>query len=572
MLSEGASIDETHATASKPVYGPEVSSIETRMDLPSPSHCQLTPLTHSAMYQAFDVTEVTALIRQELRGFELKSMVLVSRQWWKAFGPYLWENIYIDANPEQDDRKVIFRNGLAARCLTLSIYDPADQRGVVKYVTEKCCNITQLHLKLFASGLVISNAGFIETKLLDSLFDNLPNISDLTISIAHEDLQPEVLWCVTRMLRLKRLTINGGLRGSGYIMRKNWKCNWPLLVRIARECQNLETLSVAWESRTSEERIMGATPPVAWALEARAAVDRYRVESLKWLNISDCEVHDSVLDVVYQMCPNLRGISFKSITTTPQALAKNIQKLTQCCPSLRSFEFNDLVSTNRNNYTSVLLDRPILGLGSLAAHLGTLNENNPDFDRISQQWHRVHITLTNLDLSGIDSYQLLFNIMAKISGLSRLTLSGYLTGKRCDDYSVVETYYNNDKFMGHRLPKFACQDTLQTLDVTRLEFYSFKCHKLFFDRVQNMPQLKRLEVNHRHIQAARLKETSKMSIPNLRDISATPTESSVLRPSSKGVVATFIPTALHMLIHLTGVMEPKAYQNLTISFSIILKG
>ncbi|KAF9184106.1 hypothetical protein BGZ49_004466, partial [Haplosporangium sp. Z 27] len=323
------------------------------------------------MHQALDTTEVASLIRQELRGIDLKSMVLVNRFWWKIFGPYLWENIYIDANPEQDDCTVIFRNGLAARCLTLSIYDASDHRGVVAYVTEKCCNIEHLHLRLFSPELITCNDGVFETKLLDSLFKNLPNIPELTISIAHEDLQPEALLCIPKASsRLSKLTINGGLRANNYILRKNWKCNWPLLMHIAEKCQNLEELSVSWESRTMEQRQTGESnlSLLHWTLAIRNGL---KVDSLKWLNVSDCEVYDPLLDPVYRSCPNLRQISLKSIKITPQNLESNIQKLTQWVPSLRSFEFKDHVHGSKENFTSALLKGPLFKIGSLNLHIGS---------------------------------------------------------------------------------------------------------------------------------------------------------------------------------------------------------
>ncbi|KAF9993111.1 hypothetical protein BGZ79_002257 [Entomortierella chlamydospora] len=520
-----------------------VNALSQDNDNPSPPSTPSSYLTHPAMYQALDVTEITVHIRQELRGLDLKSMVLVNRLWWKTFGPYLWENIYIDADPENDDRQVIFRNGLAVRCLTLSIYDPLDSRGVAGYVAEKCRNITQLHLKLFSPDLVIVDSKSKQercgndpqkikrsfalkeeskTDLLDSLFAKLPYVSELTISFAHEGLQPEVLWCLKKLHRLRKLVINGGLRaGKKCILRKNWKCNWPLLMRVARECQFLESLTVAWESRraldlVSEEEVFAGlgeifndmtTPPKDETTKTRISIPvSEQVQSLRWLHISDCEIHCSLLDIVYASCPNLRGVGFKSVKVTPIVLEENIEVLTSSCPLLRSFEFYDPPMSG--DYKA-LLEGPLLNLSTLKVDIGI--QTAQKFNGLGDLCRGVH-SVTSLDLSNIYSYRYLMEIMVNMTGLTHLKLSGALFGEVAraqgdSGYGYVKSYFREDLSQELRLPAFACQDTLQSLDVTELELGSLKFHKLFFDRVQAMPQLRRLEISNRQVQDARIEET-----------------------------------------------------------------
>ncbi|KAF9184380.1 hypothetical protein BGZ49_004435 [Haplosporangium sp. Z 27] len=508
---------------------------EAPLEIEPPS----TRLMHPAMYQALDVTEITVHIRKELRGADLKSMVLVNHLWWKTFGPYLWENIYIDANPEQDDHKIIFRNGLAARCLTLSLYDHLDSQGVASYVAEKCRNITQLHLKLFSPDLVIIDTKSKQaryqkdesqlrrkeyfalkeecaTDLLDNLFKKFPYVSDLTISIGHEDIQPEVLWCLTTLPRLRKLTVNGGLRADKYIIRKNWRCNWHLLMRIARECPFIESLSVAWESHKdqalSDEETMdwmsnmfsetGESSETEMPKTGISIPAAEQIQSLQWLNISECELYNSLLDIAYASCPNLRGISFRAVKVTPIILKDHIKVLSSSCPRLRFFEFKDF--TKNDQYSSVLLGGPLLNVSTLTLDVGGYDKCDFDKERL---WKGVH-SITTLTLCNIFSYELLFDIMSNMSGLTHLTLSGYFNGKSTyHGYSTVQSYTDNDRSLGMRLPPFACQDTLQFLDVTKLDIGSLKCHKLFFDRVQALPQLKRLEINNRHVQDARIEET-----------------------------------------------------------------
>lgn len=117
--------------------------------------------------QALNVSEITHLIRQELRGVDLKRCVLVHSSWWKCFAPYLWERIFIESYPGESDQGVIFRNGLAVRSLTLSISDEEGlhamkgkgangyNQGLIAYVADRCRNVTTLDLKLFSSLLAI---------------------------------------------------------------------------------------------------------------------------------------------------------------------------------------------------------------------------------------------------------------------------------------------------------------------------------------------------------------------------------------------------------------------------------
>ncbi|KAF8934329.1 hypothetical protein EDD21DRAFT_417263 [Dissophora ornata] len=533
-----AAYSRTEPVEQKP--SKEGSSQEQQLP-PPPLH-----VSHPAMFQALNAAEITTLIRQELRGVELKPMVLVSRQWWKAFGPYLWENVYIDADPEQDDRHVIFRNGLAVKSLTLSIYDPLDARGVVSYVAERCRNVTNLHLKLFSSELVvISDISSQErsnrdsdvskdtkrfmlreetrTTLLDSLLASLPYVQELTLSIAHEDLRPEVVWCASTLPRLRKMTLYGGLRAMNYVLRKNRRCDWTLLMRIARDCPSLEMLSVGWESPDlqKDEKELMRMADMFQVLENYPSDPSYqdagcasgaigdpipaieKVPSLKWLNVCYCELHDTLLDVVYQSCPNLRELDFRVVKVAPDTLGQHIRTVTQSCPQLRSFKFQE-PSANRVPFAATLLDGPLLQLSSLKLSLGYQGSTMPQ--NVGAEWVTAH-AVNVLDICDLSNYILLFKIMSTMTGLSRLTLGGYMCGQQGSGYSVVETYYDNDKSIDLRLPDFACQDTLQFLDVTQLEFFSLKCHELFFARVQKMPQLKRLEISHRQLQDARLEES-----------------------------------------------------------------
>ncbi|KAG0359181.1 hypothetical protein BC939DRAFT_530235 [Gamsiella multidivaricata] len=509
---------------------PKGAAEEHKDMLPLP----LMPISYPAMSQAFNVTEITTLIRQELRGFELKSIVLVNRLWWRTFGPYLWENVYVDADPGQDDRHIILRNGLAARRLALSVYDPLDSRGVVSYVAEKCRNVSALHLKLFSPHLVVINKeqqtennaeDFAtrkesETTLLDDLLAKLSHITDLTLSIAHEDLQPEVVWCASMLPGLKRMTIYGGLCAMKYMLPKNSRCNWTLLMRVCRACPYLESLSVAW--RVPELHKSSLSDPHDLSLNA-AVPPSEQVKSLRSLRVNFCELQDSTMDIVYRSCPNLREIDFDSIKISSGALDQHIRMMAGLCPLLRSFKLQNLPYNFRgyishyqsgprgDSYVRSLLCGPLLKVPSLKLSLGY--QPRCSFEDLDRFWF-IGNSITVLSVDDIQSYELLLKIITTMTGLSRLTLGGYLRGEGnpwvissdVAGHSVVEAYYSDDMRSSRRLPGFASMDSLQFLDVTRLEFNSGKCYELFFNRVQNLPYLKHLEIRYSHLRGARLEE------------------------------------------------------------------
>ncbi|KAF9364037.1 hypothetical protein BGX34_002688 [Mortierella sp. NVP85] len=468
---------------------------------------------HPAMLQAFNVSEITSLVRQELRGADLKSMVCVCHQWWKAFGPYLWERVFIDADPDKDDRQVIFRNGLAARSLTLSIYDAQDTRGVIRYVAEKCRNVYRLHLKLFSPDLVVvkrpgledgeeAQKGFAmreesETGLLDELLNQLSFVSELTLSIAHEDLQAEVLWCVTSLPNLRTLTVYGGLQFMTTLARKNKRCNWALIAQVARGCSSLQSLTVGWDSPAT------VTPVPSKRIDG---ISHAPIPSLRSLNVCFSNADPSLLEQVYPYCPNLRELIFQSVKIADYALKQHIQVVAASCPRLTSFKFEADTYGAMQIHAHTLLDGPLLSISSLRLSLG---RQDPEFIRNINLGSSTSF-ISVLHLADVTSYELLFKIMTSMAGLCRLTLSGYLSGdgaRNRNGYSSVKTYYENDRYLTSRLSEFACKDTLMFLDVTHLVMSSLKFHALFFQRVQGLTQLKRLEISHRQLQDARLEET-----------------------------------------------------------------
>ncbi|KAG0248627.1 hypothetical protein BG011_010071 [Mortierella polycephala] len=567
---------------------------------------------HTAMLRAFCVSEITTHIRLELCGYDLKSMVQANHLWWKTFAPFLWENIYIDADPMQDGRHVIFRNGLAARSLTLSIYDPLDKRGVVEYVAERCRHVTHLHLKLFSPDLVVIRQrngvplevdtqddqelprlyGEVEdyksmlldfqlddgenyqdpsrmfgeqrdcdTTLLDSLLSKMTQVSDLTLSLSHEDLKPEVLWCVTKLPRLRQLTIRGGLKTSTYMIQKNRHCNWDLVMRVAKECQPfLESLNVAWECRPAiakkqlEHRKKIEVPWVpkkfdrivqrikAHIAAPEAAVNNVNgddhqrqgqdlaVHNLKWLSISHCELFDSDLDIIYGSCPNLRGLIFVDTEMTFEVLENNLRILSEFCPMLRTLTFPDLGAVSvwwfaRERSIHTLFDNtyPLHNLRRVKMpgsyfnqfrleDVGTNIFLRMDTDGSSSSGNSGINTsaghsITDLHLTGWRDFECLFVLLATVSGLTRLTVTGYLVGPSDELYFNSKPKNLPRMHELHRLP-FASGSTIEFLDLSELHMDNEKeSNRIMFDRIQQMPCLKRLHVSLTQILRAKLEET-----------------------------------------------------------------
>ncbi|KAF9118132.1 hypothetical protein BGW39_001458 [Mortierella sp. 14UC] len=517
----------------------------------------------SAMARALNISEISFLIRQDLRGFHLKSAVLVCKLWWRQFAPYLWERVFIDTDPDQQDCEVLVRNGLAARSLTLSIYDPLDAKGVVAYVAERCRNVMALHLKLFTPELVIVDqrakdrrlkktwaldAGDkdgnnsndsdqmrqfgirseCKTDLLDSLLSKLPWVSELTLSIAHEDLRPEVLWCVPTLTKLRKLTVLGGLPSMDYILHKNRQCDWDLLLRVSRECKYLNSLAVSWEAHAlnydsvnqhrfkMSEMFESLETPSAPELKKRPAVPlNEQSRSLRSLSISSCELHAFQMDFFYRSCPNLRAVEFKAVQATPIVMEKNLASLAQSCPNLLSFKhLNIHRKGERVNYSKTLLAAPTSNIHSITlsvAEHDSMSVFGNDSEEKDETW-TLPASVTSLNIRDVRHASVILDAITTVPGLSQLTIDGYITDSRWTQSqfpepmaSVLTRTYRNEKDPLFRLPTFASQESLSYLDISTLDIGSCRTlFKILFRWIQGLKKLKFLKMAREHVIAANL--------------------------------------------------------------------
>ncbi|OAQ30255.1 hypothetical protein K457DRAFT_893298 [Linnemannia elongata AG-77] len=534
---------------------------------------------YSAMNRALDMAEISYLIRHNLQGTHLKSAVLVCKLWWRLFAPYLWERVFIDANLDEKDREVLVRNGLAARSLTLSIYDPEDREGIVGYVVERCRNVEALHLKLFSPDLVLVDGEVMErrlreawendgaegkdddqerqfgirseckTSLLDSLLSKLPYVSELTLSIAHEDLRPEVLWCVPTLTSLRRLTIVGGLCSNGYIVHKNRLCDWDVILRTSRECKYLNSLSVSWEShKTQDANLDGNISKVSEMFETLEIQEssatgqeapppvpkREQFPSLRTLAVSSCEMHLFQMDFFYRSCPNLRAVEFKSVQASTHIMEKNLKSLALSCPNLLSFKLLDACKTSdRIDYSTSLLASPRTGLHSLTLSVianatATVFGNEPPADngyahtyyKDDAKW-TPPLSVTSLNVRDIKHPTVLLDIITSTpAGLTHLTIDGYVSDKPYNypyyyyntplrkSSSLVNRLYKLEKNPVLRLPTFACGNTLEYLDISTLDVSERRnLYKILFWRIQELKGLRFLKMGREHVLAANLEWT-----------------------------------------------------------------
>ncbi|GJJ75139.1 hypothetical protein EMPS_07497 [Entomortierella parvispora] len=521
-------------------------------------------LSHTAMSQAMNVPEITYLIRQELHGVDLKRCVLVHSSWWKCFAPYLWERVFIDSYPGTSDQGVIFRNGLAARSLTLSIYDEdvlqamattdTNQdlgHGLIAYVAERCRNVTTLDLKLYSSHLAMKmeSAGRDpastqrqekgedhQTPVLDALFQKLTHVTDLSLSIVHEDLDQSVVNSVRHLPQLRNLTLLGGLRGNAsYMIKKNRRCHWPSLAGILQKsCPLIETLSVAWES------------PLATLAEKELQDQQQErgseplLTSLRAVDLSYCRFQDEhQLDNLFWASPNLRRFTLDMVSDPNAVLNHQLITMIKACPRLVSFqclrpvlsdtpkEFNfyflkssdiqalsDLVlsGSSMNGFLWELIIQKKEGVDSDSYYcaLPAIRTMEPSF---------LTNSVTSLTLKDISDMSPIWATLQVFPRLERLTLDGQGKWQSRWLYHNFESGTKLTDSLGLPEQKVrllqsevsmapACAETLRFLDMSKLEFHNDEASGIFSKIVvQRMKRLKHLHLSTDHIRAAFLQKT-----------------------------------------------------------------
>ncbi|KAF9425586.1 hypothetical protein BGZ94_007392, partial [Podila epigama] len=475
--------------------------------------------------RALAIAEVATLIRCNLRGYDLKSCVQTCRSWWKIFAPYLWENIYIDNY--DDDRTIIFRNGLAARSMTISLYDPLDSKGMVYFLGDNCRNVSTLHLKLFSKGLLQpptqqSHMTPIDleegtTPLLDSLFCKLQYVSQLTLSIATNDLDPRVIFCASKLPRLRSLNLFGGLTTSKYIVRKNRRCDWSIIIKTVLACPKLETLNICWDNPldTSSIQITG---------QIGDSHPCYHTH-LRSLRIHDCHVQDQELCAFIRSCPKLQMLSLKGIQSTSSSATETcITTAVDFCRKLRSLTVQDPQTGFNNPFASIL--KTSSSLQTLV--LSSWCQPSTIFDGLES----LPYSVTTLDLQDISHFGTVRKVLNYAKVLTHLTLRGRIRSRDIETIATepeeaeqsYEYYFQSQS--GNR-----CHGNLQYLDISHLDLSDTQDEgdsEYLFSWIQNCKPLRRLELNFGHICWAILHDTWDR-LSNL-EVAGTPARNTYVHP------------------------------------------
>ncbi|KAG0331870.1 hypothetical protein BG004_001478 [Podila humilis] len=454
------------------------------------------------MDRALHIVEVAVLIRQELKGCHLKTCVLVCRLWWKLFGPFLWESIFID-KPDEDededenkdkdtDRHIIFRNGLAAKMLTLSIYDPLDRKGSATYGIKRCRNITKLHLKLYSKELVAAGAdttdkltmrmtAIVNTPLLDTLLANVQNVTDLTLTIADPDLQPQVISCASKLPKLRKLTLLGGPRMRTYNMKLNRLCDWNCITRTVLDIPTLETLDVSWECPSDDAH---RHSDVTFLQPSDVVAVRHHA-GLKRFHISHISIDNQTLAPLFSACPMLRQVTLTTVKPRSKNSVENtVCKMAKSCKNLQYFSLLE-PSEAVESYPIIL--QALSFVNNLVISSDYLQGRwLEDFDMLA---HAV----TTLEIREINSFIVFKDILEKFPGVTCLTFTGTL---------------RNDAWDHSPLQPLRASNKLESLNITNMTIRCAEPGKEWlFDWIQNCERLKRLYLRFDHVEWALLHDT-----------------------------------------------------------------
>ncbi|KAG0268831.1 hypothetical protein DFQ27_005618 [Actinomortierella ambigua] len=215
---------------------------------------------------ALDVQDITKEIRLYLTGFDLKNLVLVNRQWWRAFAPFLWEKLFI--NQTNEDQDIILRNGQVVQELTIAVHE-SETKQRIKWlfgtIAKACPNVSVLNLKLH-SALQFDASTFEPLNTDDSipqplealqflhhLLSYFPGTTILHLQLAHPGLPAIVVLAATQLQYLHELGVYGGLKQRAYTLHKNRRCDWNALFWTMVKSPRLRTLRLSWKEGDDDD-------------------------------------------------------------------------------------------------------------------------------------------------------------------------------------------------------------------------------------------------------------------------------------------------------------------------------
>ncbi|KAF9577588.1 hypothetical protein BGW38_007109 [Lunasporangiospora selenospora] len=301
------------------------------------------------------------------------------------------------------------------------------------------------------------------------------------------------------------------------MIHKNSFCDWDLIMDVVRGLPRLNKLSVHWKNTSSipggswRSAIQPQVEPdlTNLSLENTSIPNELQNHSLKRLEISYTQfVNETLLDVIYKTCPNIRYFQLASAKSrSPTTINNAIHRLLQSCRDLKSLqyfgstsEYYGSTTTNLNSRifqdssrTWILLSELTLSLVNLEdpAEIELLGGNAP-------------FSLSKLDIRGIGNTQQLNAVLKSFSTLTHLSVAG-----KFDGHAWTHLWHNDEArfYWTCQISAFASGQTLQHLDISELLIESHVLHERLFDKIQELPQLTCLLIDYDHLVKADLELT-----------------------------------------------------------------
>ncbi|KAG0231608.1 hypothetical protein BGW42_008759 [Actinomortierella wolfii] len=319
----------------------------------------------SSISRALEIQAITRTIRHYLTGLDLKKLVLVNRQWWRVFAPFLWEKLFI--NETEEDQHIILRNGQVVQEMTIVVQERETKARIewlFASLAKSCPNIYTLHLKLYSPlqfDSITGNPLDMETQphqpheVMPFLYDLLslfPNVTTLNLQLAHSDLPATVVLAATRLPYLRELGVFGGLKQRAYTLHKNRHCDWDVLFWTVRKCLGLRTLRLSWRDdhncKSSSQALQDALTWLekqgeASSVEHSIPTTTTRYQTAQNVPIDALQGGSESSSSIPAIPPQLEHLRQLYLTEMECPVLATFQRLVHHCPRLRDFAADTFV-------------------------------------------------------------------------------------------------------------------------------------------------------------------------------------------------------------------------------------
>ncbi|KAG0243820.1 hypothetical protein BGW41_001332 [Actinomortierella wolfii] len=319
----------------------------------------------SSISRGLEIQAITRTIRHYLTGLDLKNLVLVNRQWWRAFAPFLWEKLFI--NETEEDQYIILRNGQVVQEMAIVVHERETKARIewlFASLAKSCPNIYTLHLKLYSPlqfDSITGNPLDMETQphqphevmpFLHDLLSHFPNVTTLNLQLAHPDLPATVVLAATRLPYLRELGVFGGLKQRAYTLHKNRHCDWDVLFWTVRKCLGLRTLRLSWRDdnncKSSSHALQDALTWLekqgeASSVEHSIPTTTTRYQTAQNVPIDALQGGSESSSSIPAIPPQLEHLRQLYLTEMECPVLATFQRLVHHCPRLRDFAADTFV-------------------------------------------------------------------------------------------------------------------------------------------------------------------------------------------------------------------------------------